>query len=161
MSTPGKRSLVIVLLLAVAAVSAYSQTKTMSVTVRQAPVRATPTFLGKILTDLAYGDQVEVVETQGAWVKIKLPGGQGTGWMHSSELTQQQLALKAGSNVKQGASGSEVALAGKGFNKQVEDKYASEKHLDYSKVDEMEKIAYPPARLIQFLEAGDLHGGQN
>lgn len=81
--------------------------------------------------------------------------------MHSSELTEKQLALKAGSNVGQSASGSEVALAGKGFNEQVEQQYKSEKHIDYTWVDRMEKIAYPPERLVQFLEAGELHGGGN
>ena len=159
--TPSRRSLAIALLLAIAAASAYSQTKTMAVTVREAPVRATPTFLGKIVADLTYGTQVDVIETQGAWVKVTVPNGKGSGWMHTSELTEQKVALKAGSNVQQGASGSEVALAGKGFNKQVEQQYASEKHLDYSIVDRMEKISYSPERLVQFLEAGDLNGGQN
>lgn len=160
-STSCKGSLLTAALLLVAAVSAIAQSRAMSVQVREAPVRAAPTFLGKVVTDLPYGTRVEVVQTQRDWVEINLPNGTGTGWMHSSELTEQQLALKAGSNVTQSASGSEVALAGKGFNKQVEQQYESEKHLDYTWVDKMEKISYPPERLVQFLDAGDLHAGQN
>lgn len=148
-------------LLLFAALLAVAQSKTMSVTVRQAPVRATPGFLGKVVTDLPYGTRVEVVRTQSGWVEINLPNAQGTGWMHSSELTEQKLALRSGSNVTQSASGNEVALAGKGFNAQVEQRYKSDKHLDYSWVDRMEKISYPPERLVGFLEAGDLRGGQN
>jgi hypothetical protein len=102
-----------------------------------------------------------VVETQSGWVKINLPNGQGTGWLHSSVLTEQKLAVRAGDNVKQTASGSEVALAGKGFNKQVEDQYKSEKNLDYTWVDKMEKISYTPQQLAKFLQEGDLQGGQN
>jgi len=156
-----KRFAIATCLLIVASATAFGQAKMMSVTVKEAPVRSTPSFLGKIVKDLSYGDRVEVVESQGGWVKINLPGGQGSGWLHSSELTQEQLAVKAGNNVNQSASGSEVALAGKGFNQQVENQYKSEKNLDYTWVDKMEKISYKPERLIQFLEAGDLHGGQN
>lgn len=160
-SASSRRSVLAAVLLFAAAASAFAQSKTMSVTVREAPVRATPGFLGKVITDLPYGTRVEVVRTQSGWVEIKIPSGKGSGWMHSSELTQQQLALRAGSNVNQGASGNEVALAGKGFNAQVEQQYKSEKHLDYSWVDKMEKISYPPERLVQFLQAGDLKGGQD
>ena len=156
-----KRFAIIGCLLVAVSAAAFGQAKMMSVTVKEAPVRSTPSFLGKIVADLSYGDRVEVVETQSGWAKINLPGGKGTGWLHTSELTQEELAVKAGSNVNQSASGSEVALAGKGFNQQVENQYKSEKNLDYTWVDKMEKISYKPERLIQFLEAGDLHGGQN
>ncbi|HUX21577.1 MAG TPA: SH3 domain-containing protein [Spirochaetia bacterium] len=156
-----RKFLIILCLLAATTGVAFSQAKVMSVTVKEAPVRATPSFLGKIVADLSYGAQVEVVETQSGWVKVNLPSGQGTGWLHSSELTEQKLAVKSGSNVNQSASGSEVALAGKGFNKQVEDQYKSEKNLDYTWVDKMEKISYKPQQLVTFLEEGDLQGGQN
>lgn len=160
-STVLKRSLIICCLLIAATGAVFSQAKMMSVTVKEAPVRSSPSFLGRIVADLSYGARVEVVETQGGWVKIKIPGRLGTGWLHSSELTRRKIALKAGTNVNQSASGSEVALAGKGFNKQVENRYKSEKNLDYTWVDRMEKITYTPARLVRFLKAGDLHGERN
>jgi len=158
MRTSWKRAgfLLLVTFAAVAAVAS----QTMSVQVKEAPVRSTPSFLGKIVADLHYGDQVEVVDTQGGWVKVSLPSGGGQGWMHSSELTKEKLALKAGSNVSSGASSSEVALAGKGFNSQVEQEYKSETQLDYTWVDKMEKISYSPDRLVQFLDQGDLKGPQ-
>jgi len=156
----GRGLLIVVCLLLLAAVTGYGETKMMSVTVREAPVRSTPSFLGKIVTDLAYGSRVEVLETRGGWVRIRVPGGD-SGWLHSSELSQKKIALEAGSNVRRSASGSEVALAGKGFNEQVEQQYKNENNLDYTWVDRMEKISYPPDRLVQFLRAGDLHGEQN
>lgn len=156
-----RRSLVTACLLGLIATAGFSQTNVMTVTVREAPVRATPSFLGKIVTDLAYGVRVEVVTSQGGWVQITIPEGGGTGWLHSSELSQKEIALQAGSDVNSSASGSEVALAGKGFNQQVENQYKSDKGLDYTWVDRMEKISYSPQSLVHFLEAGDLHGGNN
>jgi len=135
-----------------------AQSKTMSVQVREAPVRSSPSFLGPIITDLNYGDRVEVLEVRSGWAHINLPSGKGQGWLHSSELTAEQIALKAGSNVSSGASSSEVALAGKGFNEQVEQEYRSETSLDYTWVDKMEKIAYTPQQLVDFLKAGRLEG---
>ena len=44
--------------------AAGSAGKMMSVQVKKGDVRATPTFLGKIVTTLAYGDRVEVLESQ-------------------------------------------------------------------------------------------------
>ncbi len=139
-------------------IMAFADQNMMSVTVREAPVRATPSFLGRILATLAYGDRVQVVSTRGDWVQIALPSGGGNGWLAASALTQKEIVLHSGGNVSQGASSGEVALAGKGFNEQVEQQYQSETHLDYSEVDQMEKDTIPVSTLIAFLKAGGLEG---
>jgi len=144
-----------------AASSAFAaQPKQMSVTVKETQVRATPSYLGKILGVLAYGDRVTILAEQSGWARITLPSGKGEGWVNLSALTAKKIVLKAGSEtVASGASSGEVALAGKGFNKEVEAKYRSEKDLDYTWVDRMETYTASPPQLLAFLQQGGLAEG--
>ncbi len=157
----GRRMGVAALLLA-AAVLAGAQAKQMSVTVKEAQARATPSYLGAIVGVLSYGARVDVLAEQGAWVRVALPGG-GAGWLHSSTLTTKRIVLQAGGSVQQSASSGEVALAGKGFNKELEDQYRQENNLDYSWVDRMEQFTVTPEQMAAFVRAGGLRaqgGGQ-
>jgi len=131
--------------------------KPMSVTVKETQARATPSFLGKVAATLVYGDRVEVLEERGGWVRVTLPGGKGSGWVHGSALTEKRIVLKAGaSNVEQTASGAEVALAGKGFNKEVEAQYRQNTDLDYTWVDRMELFLVSTQQISAFLRQGEL-----
>ena len=144
----------VVLMLAAAAWSAAA--KSMSVTVRETQARATPSFLGGVLAVLAYGDRVEILEEQRDWLRVALPGGK-QGWVHRSALTEKRVVLQAGSEAAEtGASGDEVALAGKGFNKEVEAQYKAENQLDYTWVDRMEGFEVPPEEVAAFVQAGGL-----
>jgi hypothetical protein len=69
--------------------------------------------------------------------------------------------VKAGSTVvAAGASGSEVALAGKGFNPEVEAEYKKNPTLNYAAVDEMETYVVVPTALSAFItQGGILEGG--
>lgn len=158
MASLSRRAALVASLLVLVATLAVAQNTVMSVQVREAPVRSTPSFLGAIIGQVSYGDRVEVVEVANGWAHVNLPSGTGQGWMSISALSRQQLALKAGSNVASGASSSEVALAGKGFNEQVEQQYESETQLDYTWVNKMEKIVYSPQQLEAFLKQGQLTG---
>jgi hypothetical protein len=134
---------------------------TMSVQVRETQVRGTPSFLGKIIAVLSYGDQVEIVEEAKGWFKITVPATGDAGWVSGSALSEKRIVLKSGAgDVSSTASSSEVALAGKGFNEQVEAQYRSDTNLDYAWIDRMEDIAYPPDELIAFLAEGELRGAE-
>jgi SH3-like domain-containing protein len=75
-------------------------------------LRATPSFLGKMVARIAYGESVDVREDRGAWKKVSLKGGKLQGWMHTSALTAQRIALKASqANVRTGTTRDELALA--------------------------------------------------
>ncbi len=127
----------------------------MSVTVRETQVRSSPGFMGALLGTLSYGDRVEVKESRSGWARVVLPGTTKEGWVHLSALTEKRIALSAGaSGAGTTASSGEVALAGKGFNKQVEEQYKSEKQLDYTWVDRMEGYGLPTERLVSFLGTG-------
>ena len=153
----------VVALLFVAGLSIAQAPKQMSVTVKETQVRATPSYLGKILAVLAYGDQVDVLAEQAGWARVRLANGEG--WVHLSALSSKRIALQSGSqNVGTGASSGEVALAGKGFNQEVENKYKQDNQLDYTWVDRMGALTVSPEEVLAFLEQGELNtaigGGQ-
>ena len=129
---------------------------TMSVQVKNAPVRATPSFVGKVVGALDYGDQVEIQQTQGAWSKVA--GAGVSGWMHTSALSSRKIVLAAGQEqAKVAASGDELALAGKGFNSDVEAQFkAGHKDIDFTWINQMEKIRIPATEMQVFLKDGDV-----
>jgi hypothetical protein len=150
-----------------AAVAIAAAPKQMSVTVKETQVRATPSYLGKILATLSYGDRVQVGETRSGWARVIVPPGkgaadkgsvsQGEGWVHLSALTDKKIVLKSGaSDVDRAASSGEVALAGKGFNQEVEAQYRADRKLDYSWVDRMETFRVSPEEAAAFLAQGGL-----
>ena len=132
----------------------------MSVIVKETQIRATPSYMGKILAVAKYGDRLEVVSEQSGWAKVNLPSGKGQGWVHISALSAKQVVLKAGeAGATSGASSGEVALAGKGFNKEVEAQYRDETQLDYTWIDRMEGYRVSPEQVLAFLQAGGLPQG--
>lgn len=143
------------------AVLAWAAGEQLSVQVRTAKVRAKPSFLGAPVGELSYGAVVTVQGRQGPWVQVTGPA-KLTGWLHESALTQGKLAMQSGGGaVGTGASGSEVALAGKGFNAEVEKEYRKENgDLDYTWVDRMEKIVVTPAEAERFLGEGRIRQPQ-
>ena len=114
------RILFLALLVLSTAAAWAEQAKSMSVNVKEAQVRATPSYLGKVLGTLVYGDQVQVLETQKDWMRVNAPAKGLSGWLNQSALTAKKVVLSSGSETAgQNASSGEVALAGKGFNSQI------------------------------------------
>jgi len=135
--------------------------KQMSVTVKTTQVRATPGYLGKVLGSLSYGDRVTVLDQPADapkdWLKVLGPDKKLQGWVNVSSLTQKEIVLKSGSGqVSQSASSGDVALAGKGFNSDVEKQYKENEHLDYTWVDKMEAFQVTPQQVSLFLSQGGL-----
>jgi SH3-like domain-containing protein len=132
--------------------------KAMSVQVRQGQVRATPSFLGKVIATLAYGDRVETLEEKGGWVRIVPPGSKATGWIHSSALTEKRVVLRAGKKEADvAASTGELALAGKGFNADVEAAFkARNREIDFTWIDRMQNLNVPPGKIDAFVQEGKL-----
>lgn len=128
----------------------------MSVQVRNAQLRATPSYLGALKGSAAYAERVTVLKTQGDWFQIK--GESAEGWLHKSALTTKRIALKAGAaDVGTTASGEEMALAGKGFNSDVEaDFKKNNAEIDFGPIDAMEKIRISAEEIRAFLAEGGL-----
>jgi SH3-like domain-containing protein len=118
-----------VLLMALAATGDAG--KMMSVQVKKGDMRATPQFLGKIVSTLSYGDRVEVLESRESWLRVAPSGKNVTGWMHSSALSEKRIVLKA-----------------------------RNRNLDFSWIDRMQATQLPPERLAAFLRDGGLPSGE-
>jgi len=155
-----RNSAVLLVCLALLGVSANIEGggKAMSVQVKQGQVRATPSFLGKVLATLAYGDRVETLEEKDGWIRIVPPGGKAPGWMHTSALSEKRIVLKAGAKEADvAASTGELALAGKGFNADVEAAFKSRnRDIDFTWIDRMQNMSVPPDKILSFVQEGKL-----
>ncbi len=151
------RTRVLIVLLAVCAGAALAAP--MSVQVRSGKVRATPSQLGAVIATVNYGAQVQTGTPEKGWYPVTMADGK-TGWLHESALSRKPVAMQAGTtDAATGASSDEVALAGKGFNEQVEAKLRKEGKLDYTWVDRMSAFNVDPNEISQFLTQGHLPGG--
>jgi hypothetical protein len=154
-----KTSLIIFLLICLNGFPVFAAgQKMMSIQVKKGEIRSTPSFLGNIVARLSYGDRVYVREEKGPWVRVGLPGKSHEGWIHTSVLTSKKIVFKSGAaNVQTSASSDELALAGKGFSKQVEDEFKGKNpNINYAWIDRMEKYVVSEKQIKQFLKEGEL-----
>jgi uncharacterized protein YgiM (DUF1202 family) len=140
--------------------AALAATQMMSVQVRTGQLRSRPSFLGKVEATVSYGDRLEILESRGGWIKVK--NEKATGWIHESALSEKKIALKSGQkDVAAGASGDELALAGKGFNDEVEGQYRQNNpKLDFQWVDRMEDFRVDAKAAAEFLAKGQVKPGE-
>jgi hypothetical protein len=154
-----KTSILVVLLICFTGLAAFAVgTSMMSVQVKSGELRLTPSFLGKIVARLYYGDRIYVIEEKGSWRRVGLSAGAAEGWIHASALTPKKIVLQAGAkDVETAASSDELALAGKGFNQQVESEFkAKNPNLDFAWIDKMETYVVSEKEMKQFLKTGGL-----
>jgi uncharacterized protein YgiM (DUF1202 family) len=131
--------------------------ETLVVKVKTTNLRKEPAFYAATIAALKAGETVEKVAEQDGWYKVRT--GKGIeGWVHASAVSAKSFDLMAlGKTTKTGASAEEVALASKGFNKQVEDAYkAKHADADFAAVDRMLRMKVNPEQLKRFLERGKL-----
>ncbi len=129
----------------------------MSVQVREGQLRSRASFLGTVKATVAYGDRVTVQQTQAGWTQVTTASGR-SGWIHTSALTRKRVVLGSGmSDARIGASGEEVALAGKGFSAEVEAAHKEgNPEIDYTWVDWMGNLTVSEKKIRQFLKQGGL-----
>lgn len=129
----------------------------MSVQVKNGQLRQTPTFLGAVVATVGYGERVTLVKKQDPWFQVTDTKGH-TGWIHSSALTKKRIVMSAGeADAQKSVSGDELALAGKGFNSDVEAEFkAQNKDADFTWVDRMEKMVVTPEESVAFLAGGEV-----
>jgi len=150
------RTALLLVLILVAGIALAAKPKAMSVQVQKCELRATPSRLAKVVAQAKYGDRLTVQETRGEWQKVATADGAATGWVHSTALTTKKIVLSAGSKDAQlAASSDEMAMAGKGFNSDVEKQFKDKnKDVDFTWVDKMETFVAQPEQMQQFLDAG-------
>jgi len=131
--------------------------ETFVVKIQSTNVRKEPKFYAASLGAIKAGDSVELVSSQNDWLKVKTASGL-IGWIHSSAVEQKKFKLSSlDKSLKTQASASEVALAGKGFNKQVEESFQKKNQgISFVQVDQMLSIRVLPEMIENFLKAGGL-----
>jgi len=132
--------------------------ETLVVKVQSTNLRKAPKFYGTVIQALQSGDKVEKIASQpDGWIQVRTSGGV-VGWLHTSAVNVPKSSLLAmNSGLKTQASASEVALAGKGFNKQIEDNYRSQhKNISFAEVDKMLLLKIAAAELEAFMKQGKL-----
>jgi uncharacterized protein YgiM (DUF1202 family) len=106
---------------------------------------------------LNYGDKVTVIKIDGKFAEIKSAVTPSlTGWTATANLSAKQVV----SSNANATSAKEVALAGKGFNQEVENAYKSKGKVNYADVDKVETQSVKDADLRKFLEDGRLAMGE-
>ena len=131
--------------------------ETLIVKVQTTYVRKEPKFYSSPVATLNAGDSVTQITAQAGWFKVRTSKGV-EGWIHSQAVATGKFKVAAmDKSLKMSATADEVALAGKGFNKQVEDEYKSRnKGISFGEVDRMLRIKVTPDELRRFLMDGKL-----
>jgi len=146
-----------------AATIAFAASKTVTVLVKQTSIRADKQFFAKTIATANRLDELELIETQGGWLKVNFKGK--TGWVHASAISVKKapekkkggFSLFGKEDDPAKVSQDEVAMAGKGFNEQVEDSYKKKNpKLDFAAVDKMEKVTADQDKLAAFVKDGNL-----
>jgi len=126
----------------------------MYVSVDKTELKNSPSFFGKNLEAIFYGDEVIVLEEKGKWKKVQLSSDSWIeGWINESSLTKKKIVV---SDSRLSVSTEELALAGKGFNADIEAQYKKEGNLNYQDVDVVEKNMISFENVLDFMIDGKL-----
>jgi len=129
---------------------------TLYVAVRTQDLKSSTGVFASTRGRLNYGDRVTVIRVSGRFVEVRSATNTSlTGWAPSANLSARQVVAGTTST----ATAREVALAGKGFNQEVEASYRRQGNLNYADVDRVEAITVNEADLIRFLQEGRLAMG--
>jgi uncharacterized protein YgiM (DUF1202 family) len=129
---------------------------TMYVATKTLALKSGTGFFASTRGKLEYGTQVTVLQINGKNAEVRSVGGTVvTGWTATANLSAKRIVTGATAN----ASANEVALAGKGFNEEVENAYKSGGKLNYADVDIAELQQVPTQELYDFIVEGHLSLG--
>ena len=131
---------------------------TMYVSVKELDLKSGTGFFASTRGTINYGDRVTVIRVNGRFVEVRSAANSSiTGWTASANLSTRPVVSGTSST----ATAREVALAGKGFNQEVESSYRANHSLNYADVDRVEAITVDEAALRRFLEEGLLSMGDH
>ncbi|MGE5894193.1 MAG: hypothetical protein ACM34I_09080 [bacterium] len=130
--------------------------ETARVVTRENAIRESCRFFAPVKAKVRYNDAVAILSREGDWYRVRFKGT--TGCIHKSALEEKKFSLSGLRGSKpSAASQDEVALAGKGFNPQVEKSYRGKNpDLDFRAVDLIEAYDVPDSKLMEFMKEGGL-----
>ena len=145
-------ALVAALLVAAVAVAA---TETVTVIVQKTSIRRDRQFYAPTVAEAALGEAFTVLAREKGWVKVGT--GSGEGWLHESAVTAKKVAASSQGPAGGKVADEDIALAGKGFNPQVESEYRKRNpQADFAAVDRMERLGAADKALVSFIADGNL-----
>lgn len=131
---------------------------TLYVAVKTVELKSSTGFFASTRGTLNYGDRVTVLQVNGRFVEVRSANNSSlTGWTPSANLSARQIVPGNTSAL----SARETALAGKGFNQEVENAYKAKGNLNYADVDRVEAVTVTSTGIRRFLEEGHLAMGEN
>ena len=133
--------------------------KAQYVSVSNAVVRAKTSQFSNSVGTLEYGEAVTIEKVENGWSNITSSDGKITGWLPNSSLTAKKLLVEVSSKNKTTANAKELALAGKGFDKNFEDTFAEENDVSFDQVDKVESFAATEKDTVVFIKEGHLSAG--
>jgi len=151
------RYLLLIVMVFCVGVHIFSQTNNKRyVAVQTAALKSSTGFFAGTIGKLSLGDEVTVIRQSGKWTQVSSENSAGnlSGWVASSSLSVRPI-ISSG----RGVAASEVALAGKGFSKDMETEYRKD-GLNYSMVDFMEQLTITQNELESFITEGRLARGE-
>ena len=154
-----KKIVVLVCLFACAAGMVPAQARrggTMFVATQNLELRSATGFFASTNATLEYGAQVSVLQIQGDWAEVHSSDNPlQRGWTRINSLTARRIVPGSTANT----TAQEVALAGKGFDQEIENAHRARGDANYPDVDRVEAQHVPSAALRRFLEEGRLSLG--
>ena len=150
-----------ILILAIAgfAMGQVSRGQTAWVSARTITLKSSTGFFAANRGTVSYGDQVSVLQVSGRWAEVRTIRTPAiTGWMPSANLSTRRIVSSPSTG---SATASEVALAGKGFDRDIENAYKTGGNLNYADVDRTEAITVSQDQLLRFITEGRLSRGDN
>jgi len=131
--------------------------RTLYVSVKTIELKSSTKMLAGTVTTLNYGDEVTVQQVDGKFFEVKSAANSSLiGWAASSNFTTKKVIAGSASTT----TAKEFALAGKGFNQDVENSYNTQGNLNYNDVDKIEAITADEDGLMLFIEEGHLSPGK-
>ena len=153
------KRLIFLIVLIFISVSLFAQIRANTnawISSRTAELKSSTWFFASTRGTLQMADEVRVHEVRGNWADVSsVRNSSLRGWTATSNLSARQI-IAAGA----GASASEVALAGRGFSRDVEDAFRAQGDLNFDAVDRVEAFSVSPDQLYRFLVEGNLNTGE-
>ena len=129
---------------------------TMYVAVKTLDLKSSTGSFASTNGRLEYGAQVTVLQIDKTWAEVRPASGSlSSGWTKTANLSAKRIVPAATTS----ATAREVALAGKGFNQEIENAYKAGGNLNYADVDKTEAQQVSSQELYNFLVEGQLAKG--
>jgi hypothetical protein len=145
-----------VILLALCLISSVAAAATVKVITQEAMIRTDKRFFSPALVRAPFGAALQELGREGDWFRVNYQGKEG--WIHKSAVQEQkfQLSSLAGGQAEE-ASRDEVALAGKGFNPEVEKAFRDKNpKMRYDLVNQVQAYRVEEQKLQAFIRTGNL-----